>query len=181
MYFSCNFLVSKETLRLSPFPFPLWKTCTESVELTDYNGKTLLVEKGTKLILPINALHSHPDYYGNPEKFDPDRFDESKGGIKRLKDAGVFMPFGNGPRQCLGKFCLKVKNSLRSLKDKAYIFSEKFPGMRFAVVEIKAALFNLIGKFEFSLEPNNDPPSLPVGSLFFSQNPAKLRIKRLVH
>lgn len=51
--------------------------------------------------------------------------------------------------------------------------------MRFAIVEIKAALFNLIGKFEFSLEPNNDPPSLPIGMLFFSQNPAKLRIKRL--
>lgn len=123
LYFSRDVFVSKETLRLSPFPFPLWKTCTESVELTDYNGKTLLVEKGTKLILPINALHSHPDYYGNPEKFDPDRFNESKGGIKRLKDAGVFMPFGNGPRQCLGKFRLKVENSLKTLKARPYIFS----------------------------------------------------------
>lgn len=55
-----------------------------------------------KIILPINALHSHPDYYANPEAFDPERFDERTGGAKRLKDAGVFSPFGNGPRQCLG-------------------------------------------------------------------------------
>lgn len=56
------------------------------------------------MVLPINALHSHPDFYEHPEKFDPDRFDESKGGVKRFKDAGVFIPFGNGPRQCLGDF-----------------------------------------------------------------------------
>lgn len=50
----------------------------------------------------MNALHSHPDFYDNPETFDPHRYDEITGGIKRLKDAGVFMPFGNGPRSCLG-------------------------------------------------------------------------------
>lgn len=72
--------------------------------MNDFDGRSVLVEKGTKIILPINALHSHPDFYENPEKFDPNRFDESTGGVKKLKDAGVFMPFGNGPRQCLGDF-----------------------------------------------------------------------------
>lgn len=62
----------------------------------------MLIEKGVKVIIPINALHTHPDFYANPEVFDPERFDESKGGAKRLRDAGVFMPFGSGPRSCLG-------------------------------------------------------------------------------
>lgn len=51
--------------------------------------------------------------------------------------------------------------------------------MRFAIVEMKAALFNLIGKFEFFMEPNDDTPCSPIGMLFFSQNTAKLRVKQL--
>lgn len=95
-----------ETTRLSPFPFPIWKNCTEEILLTDFNGKSLLVEKGVKIIIPVNALQTHPDFYTDPKKFDPERFDESKGGAKRLKDAGVYMPFGNGPRSCLGNLPL---------------------------------------------------------------------------
>lgn len=102
-----NEFVLLETSRISPFPFPIWKTCTESIDLTDFDGQSVHIEKGVKIILPINALHNHPDFYKNPEKFDPDRFDESNGGVKKLKDAGVFLPFGNGARQCLGKFHFK--------------------------------------------------------------------------
>lgn len=91
-----------EVSRLTPFPFPIWKTCTESIELEDYDGRTVLIEKGTKITLPIRALHSHPDYYPNAEQFDPGRFDRSFDTAKKLKEAGVFMPFGNGPRSCLG-------------------------------------------------------------------------------
>lgn len=62
-----------------------------------------MIEKGTKIILPINALHSHPDFYPNAHKFNPEHFDRSMDSAKKLKDAGVFMPFGNGPRMCLGR------------------------------------------------------------------------------
>lgn len=88
---------------MSPFPFPIWKTCTESVELTDFDGKVVKIEEGTQIILPTTALHHHPDYYEHADKFDPERFDEDLGGVKKFKDAGVFMPFGNGPRICLGR------------------------------------------------------------------------------
>lgn len=91
-----------ESMRISPFPFPIWKNCTEEITLSDFDGHTVHIEKGVQIIIPINALHSHPDFFANPEKFDPERFDESKGGAKRLTDAGVFVPWGNGPRQCLG-------------------------------------------------------------------------------
>lgn len=106
-----------ETTRVSPFPFPIWKTCTESIDLTDFDGRIVHIEKGTKIILPVNALHIHPDFYANPNKFDPDRFDENTGGAKRLKDAGVFMPFGNGPRQCLGNFAF-FKETAFSISNK---------------------------------------------------------------
>lgn len=57
-------------------------------------------------------MNSHPDFYENPERFDPERFDESNGGAKRLKDAGVFIPFGNGPRQCLGDLIVLLTKAL---------------------------------------------------------------------
>lgn len=41
-----------------------------------------------------------PEYFPNPDEFDPDRFSEpNKANIK----TGTFLAFGNGPRQCIGK------------------------------------------------------------------------------
>lgn len=83
------------------FPFPICKKCTESVDLTDFDGKVVHIEKGVEVILPVNALHN-PDFYIYPEKFDPERFLDNPGTIKGFTNAGVFMPFGNGPRNCVG-------------------------------------------------------------------------------
>lgn len=90
-------------MRISPFPFPLWKMCTEDIELADYDGTTVTIEKGTRVVVPSYSLHRHPEFYTDPEVFMPERFDESTGkGLKYYKDAGLYMPFGNGPRLCLG-------------------------------------------------------------------------------
>lgn len=85
-----------------PFPFAFSKTCTESIDLVDYDGHTVTIEKGTNVILPNDALHKHPDYYPNADQFDTERFDQNTESAKKLKEAGVFLPFGNGPRTCLG-------------------------------------------------------------------------------
>lgn len=55
------------------------------------------------VLIPTHSFHSHPDFYPDPDVFDPDRFDESNEGVKKFKDAGVLMPFGVGPRICLGQ------------------------------------------------------------------------------
>lgn len=91
-----------ETLRISPFPFPLWKQCTQDIQLEDYDGTKVNVRKGDVILLPMYSLHNHPEYYPDAAVFRPERFDESNGGSKQFKDAGALMPFGNGPRVCLG-------------------------------------------------------------------------------
>ncbi|KAJ6638118.1 putative cytochrome P450 28a5 [Pseudolycoriella hygida] len=143
----------KKTTRVSPFPFPIWKTCTENIELTDLDGRVVLIEKGTKIILPTTAMHQHPDYYHDPDKFNPERFTTGAGDPKTLKDAGVFNPFGNGPRICMG--------------------------MRWAICNIKAVLCTLVDNFEFSVRVTEEKPSTITGMLFFSNNTTQLEFKRL--
>lgn len=146
-----------ETTRICPFPAPIGKTCTENVELTDFDGRAVLIEKGTKLIIPIFALHHHPDYYADSDKFNPDRFtvngSNSSGDAKKLRDAGVFTPFGNGPRSCMG--------------------------MRWSICFMKAVLCALVENFEFSVHSATDKPSTQTGMLVFSDNTVQLEFKRL--
>jgi cytochrome P450 family 28 len=89
--------------------------------------KKLKVDKGTVVLFPVNSIHMDPEYYPNPEKFDPDRFSPENGGIKSFIDRGVFMPFGNGPRIC--------------------------PGNRFANGQSKVAIVEIIRNFEVSVNP----------------------------
>ena len=44
-------------------------------------------------------MHRHPDHWNDPEKFDPDRFLD---GTLEKEKRWVYMPFGGGPRQCIG-------------------------------------------------------------------------------
>lgn len=54
------------------------------------------------LLIPIYSIQHDSDIYANADQFAPERFDESVGGIKRYKDNGTFLSFGDGPRICLG-------------------------------------------------------------------------------
>jgi cytochrome P450 len=49
-------------------------------------------------MLPQWAVHRSPDYWANPEQFDPDRW---TGESDRPRFA--YFPFGGGPRHCIGK------------------------------------------------------------------------------
>jgi len=55
-----------------------------------------------KVLIPTYSLHHDPAYYPNPELFDPLRFTEDN---KASRPNGTFLPFGDGPRICIGKYC----------------------------------------------------------------------------
>lgn len=64
------------------------------------DGATFYFEKGSEFWIPVYALHHDPSYFPDPDKFDPERFsDENKGKIV----PGTYLPFGIGPRNCIGK------------------------------------------------------------------------------
>lgn len=81
----------------------------------DHDGLKFNIEKGIPVILTIYGIHHDPKYYPNPDKFNPDRFsDENKHNIL----PGTYLPFGVGPRNCIGKQSLNVTffNQNKSLK-----------------------------------------------------------------
>jgi cytochrome P450 len=58
------------------------------------------------VFIPIRGFHMDPKLFPNPDKFDPERFSaENKGDLV----TGSFIPFGQGPRLCLGKNFIKME------------------------------------------------------------------------
>lgn len=93
-------MVVAEALRKWP-PAPMTdRVCVKDYVYEDEDGLKFKIEKGDNYWIPIYALHHDPKYYPNPDKFDPERFsDENKHNI----NLGAYLPFGVGPRNCIGK------------------------------------------------------------------------------
>jgi cytochrome P450 family 6 len=91
-----------ETLRKYPIlPF-LERKCCSKYELPTPNGNgTITLPAGTGVYIPVLGIHHDPTYYPEPEKFDPDRFTEEN---KRSRPNYTYLPFGEGPRMCIGKY-----------------------------------------------------------------------------
>lgn len=62
---------------------------------------TLVINKGQKVMIPIHSLHYNPKYFNDPELFDPERFSIKE---KAKRPSGVYFPFGDGPRMCIGMY-----------------------------------------------------------------------------
>lgn len=94
-------LCVNETLRMyPPIPF-LFRKCLNDYKVPDSD---LVIPKGTSVFIPLFGLQRDPKIYENPMQFKPERFLNSPNGNGNSK--GLFyMPFGDGPRNCIGKFC----------------------------------------------------------------------------
>ena len=86
--------VLKEAMRLyAPAPV-MSRLCVEPVELGGYS-----VAPGSTIIIPIFCIHRHRQLWDDPDRFDPSRFTPER---EAKHHRTQFMPFGGGPRICLG-------------------------------------------------------------------------------
>ncbi|KAL9967756.1 hypothetical protein ACROYT_G026048 [Oculina patagonica] len=120
-YLDC---VIKESQRLCPAAAQVNRECTEDFDL---NG--IHIPAGTEILIPIYVMHYDPDAWQNPEKFDPERF---RSPAKDTRHAFQFLPFGAGPRNCIG--------------------------MRFALMEVKMALVKILMNYKFVTSPETKMP-----------------------
>ncbi|KAL1436264.1 hypothetical protein MTO96_049845 [Rhipicephalus appendiculatus] len=146
-YFKRLEMVINEGLRkYPPLVFFTARMCYRDTELA---GK--IIPGGTRVIVPTWNIHRNPDLWPDPHRFNPDRFSE---GWEKERHPASYVPFGMGPRECIGK--------------------------KFALLELKMALFKLVRRYEFSLSTQS-ATTLKFEVPLISINPVKnivLKVKR---
>ncbi|KAK9885344.1 hypothetical protein WA026_010841 [Henosepilachna vigintioctopunctata] len=114
-------MVVSESLRKWPINIATDRLVTKSytIEPKLPGEKPVQLEKDIMIIIPSFAIHRDPQYYEDPEKFNPQRFSPEN---RKKIDPYTYIPFGVGPRNCIGS--------------------------RFALLEMKAVFFSLLSSFE---------------------------------
>ncbi|XP_054713411.1 cytochrome P450 3A8-like isoform X1 [Uloborus diversus] len=118
--------VISETLRLYPPAVRLERVAEQDYILGDTG---ITIPKDMVVTIPTCAMHKDPKLFPNPEKFDPDRFSAEE---RAKRDQYTYMPFGSGPRNCVG--------------------------MRFALMEIKVCLAFILSNFRVKKCPQTQVP-----------------------
>ncbi len=113
--------VISETLRWWPPVFALSRQCNKDIDLK-FDGRVVRIKEGDMVSIPAINLHYDERFYKNPDQFDPHRFDDER---KHEIIQGSYVPFGIGPRICIGS--------------------------RFALMEAKLLLFNVLRKFTINV------------------------------
>ncbi|EDS26137.1 cytochrome P450 [Culex quinquefasciatus] len=108
-------MVIDETLRKHPSVDFLMRTSNSDFPVPNSD---LTIPKGTFLIVPTYALQHDPDHYPDPDRFDPERFNETNCASRH---PFVYLPFGEGPRNCIG--------------------------MRFGLMQIRVGLITMLREF----------------------------------
>ena len=86
--------VLREAMRLCPPTAALGRMVMRDIAIDGYR-----VQAGTLALVSVIALHHDPDLWPDPLAFNPDRFASAGSAARRRWD---YLPFGAGPRRCLG-------------------------------------------------------------------------------
>jgi cytochrome P450 len=100
---SCTYLRAciDEALRMSPpGGGPLWREVYKGGALID----GMHIQEGVDVAVGIHSIHHNPEYFPEPYSYNPDRWLKTINGTEELeKMRSAYMPFGLGPRSCVGK------------------------------------------------------------------------------
>ncbi|KAG4068765.1 hypothetical protein HA402_002456 [Bradysia odoriphaga] len=120
-------MVVNEVMRKYP-PIPnTFRKCNKDFLIPETN---LVIPDGALVNLNIFSFHRDPEYYPDPDKFDPERFTPEN---CKQRHPFTFMPFGEGPRNCIGS--------------------------RFGLMQAKVAIVKLIENYKISI---NDQSPIPM-------------------
>ncbi|CAJ1053984.1 cytochrome P450 3A30-like [Xyrichtys novacula] len=132
-----------ESLRLYPIAARLERVAKASMEI---NG--LVIPKDMAVMVPTWPLHRDPEIWPEPEAFKPERFSKEN---KDTIDPYTYMPFGIGPRNCIG--------------------------MRFALVMMKLAVVEILQRYSFSVCKETEIPiEMDVLGLLAPKRPIQLKL-----
>ncbi|XP_075148982.1 putative cytochrome P450 9f2 [Haematobia irritans] len=127
-----------EILRKWPVTLAVDRTCTRDyVYVIPETGERIEICKGDFVRASMSAIHRDPTIFENPDKLDPERFNED---TKSQMETGTYLPFGLGPRNCIAN--------------------------RFALLVMKAFLYNVVLHYRLEPSPKSCLPMVIDKSTF---------------
>ncbi|WP_282703608.1 cytochrome P450 [Streptomyces sp. CC219B] len=140
---SCLTMVLKEAMRLYPSAPAVGR---RAVQDTSVGG--VRIPAGADVIVSPWVTHRHPDYWPDPDRFDPTRFTPE---AEAARPRYAWFPFGGGPRACIGQ--------------------------RLSMLESVLGLAVLLREYEFEDARSGEVP-LGAGITLVAKGPARVRIVR---
>ncbi|XP_023216470.1 cytochrome P450 3A8-like isoform X1 [Centruroides sculpturatus] len=120
-----------ETLRMYPALVRPEREAADDYKIDKLN---INIKKGMLISVAVCGMHYDPEWYPEPEKFNPERFVNTET-ASAYTSSCIYLPFGTGPRSCVG--------------------------MRFALMIMKLCIAKILKNFQFRLAPECEyPPQL---------------------
>ncbi|XP_078529325.1 thromboxane-A synthase [Lissotriton helveticus] len=117
-------MVLSESLRMYP---PAFRFAREAAKDCTIAGQH--IPAGAVVEIPVGYIHNNPEYWPEPERFNPERFTAD---AKKKRHPFVYLPFGAGPRCCIG--------------------------VRLALLQAKITLVRVLQKYRFECCPQTQIP-----------------------
>lgn len=102
-------MLSREELDALPYTTQVFQECLRlwgsshtmpRKAVRDVAYKDRVIPAGTMVFISPSFVHRMPEYWRDPESFDPERFSEER--REHRQHRHLFMPFGGGAHKCIG-------------------------------------------------------------------------------
>ncbi len=134
----------RETMRICPSVVALFnRTTTKDIQVGEWS-----IPKEKIVSVLFWDVHNNPEFYQEPEKFKPERF---MPGAERIPK-GAYIPFGIGPRLCIGQ--------------------------HLAMLELSMIGITLLRNFDFSFKAGESLPKPKVEMLLKPETPLYINFTR---
>lgn len=140
----------QEVLRMFP---PIGMIPRSTADEGESFGTKYKISKGTRLVIPVYLLHRHPKYWTDPDTFRPERwifnsYQERETFMSNIRFA--FLPFSAGSRNCIGQ--------------------------RFATIEAKLIMAELIRSFVFRVAPSQSDANFTMSNIVALKTKPRLKV-----
>lgn len=117
----------------------------------------IVIPADTSVVISVYGIHTDAKYYENPEEFRPERFTEQE---KAKRPNYTYLPFGDGPRGCIGRRLFYFTNHyIHNIKEyiiiifSFLILANLFIAKRFAKMQIKVGLVYMLKDSSYRVSP----------------------------